>query len=48
MIVLGIDLGLTRLTITSDGEKYASQRLYLKYQKYYIIMKNVLLERENL
>lgn len=29
----GIDLGLTHLAITSDGEKYNSQRLHLKYQK---------------
>lgn len=30
---VGIDLGLTHLAITSDGKKYNSQRLYLKYQK---------------
>lgn len=30
---VGIDLGLTHLAITSDGKKYNSQRLHLKYQK---------------
>ena len=30
---VGIDLGLTHLAITSDGEKFESQRLYLKYKK---------------
>lgn len=30
---VGIDLGLTHLAITSDGEKFKSQRLHLKYQK---------------
>ncbi|AVQ34368.1 transposase [Staphylococcus muscae] len=30
---VGIDLGLTHLAITSDGKKYASQRLHLKYKK---------------
>lgn len=30
---VGIDLGLTHLAITSDGRKYNSQRLHLKYKK---------------
>lgn len=30
---VGIDLGLTHLAITSDGDKFKSQRLHLKYQK---------------
>ncbi|WP_411843098.1 RNA-guided endonuclease TnpB family protein [Salinicoccus sp. HZC-1] len=30
---VGIDLGVSDLAITSDGQKYASQRLHLKYQK---------------
>lgn len=30
---VGIDLGLTHLAITSDGEKFKSQRLHLKYKK---------------
>lgn len=30
---VGIDLGLTDLAITSDGNRYKSQRLHLKYKK---------------
>src|SRR5699024_8811730 len=30
---VGIDLGLTDLAITSDGYKYKSQRLHLRYKK---------------
>jgi len=30
---VGVDLGLTHLAITSDGDKFESQRLHLKYQK---------------
>lgn len=30
---IGVDLGLTHLAITSDGEKFESQRLHLKYKK---------------
>jgi putative transposase len=30
---VGIDLGLTELVITSDGQKFKSQRLHLKYKK---------------
>lgn len=30
---VGVDLGLTHLAITSDDQKYASQRLHLKYKK---------------
>lgn len=30
---VGIDLGLTDLGITSDGERFKSQRLHLKYKK---------------
>lgn len=30
---VGIDLGLTHLAITSDGQKFESQRLHLKYKK---------------
>ena len=30
---LGIDLGVSDLAITSDGQKYRSQKLHLKYQK---------------
>src|SRR5699024_1692455 len=31
--VVGIDLGLADLAITSDGQRYKSQRLHLKYKK---------------
>ena len=31
--VVGIDLGLSDLAITSDGQKYKSQRLHLTYKK---------------
>lgn len=30
---VGIDLGVSDFAITSDGHKYRSQRLHLKYQK---------------
>lgn len=30
---VGIDLGLTDLAITSDGQRYKSQRLHLKYKQ---------------
>ena len=30
---VGVDLGLTHLAITSDGDKFESQRLHLKYKK---------------
>lgn len=30
---VGIDLGISDLAITSDGQKFASQKLHLKYQK---------------
>ncbi|MDT2769205.1 transposase, partial [Globicatella sulfidifaciens] len=31
--VVGVDLGVSDLAITSDGQKYQSQRLHLSYKK---------------